>query len=58
MPIVVRGCETWSLILMEEHGIRVFENRALRKIFEPNREEVKWDWTRSFAISTSHQVFG
>jgi hypothetical protein len=34
------GCETWSLVLREEHGLRVFENRVLRRIFEPKREEV------------------
>jgi hypothetical protein len=56
-PVVVRGCETWSLILKEEHGIGVFENKALRKIFGPKREEIKWDWTKSFAICTSHQTF-
>jgi len=57
-PIVVRGRETWSLILKEEHVMRVFENKASRKIFGPKREEVKWDCTRSFAICISHQIFG
>jgi hypothetical protein len=33
------GCETWSLILREEHRLRVFENRVLRRIFGPKREE-------------------
>jgi hypothetical protein len=33
------GCETWSLTLGEEHRLRVFENRVLRKIFGPKREE-------------------
>jgi hypothetical protein len=40
------GCETWSLILREEHGLRVSENRALRRIFGPKREEVAGDWRR------------
>ena len=35
------GCETWSLILREERGLRVFENRALRTIFGSKREEVR-----------------
>jgi hypothetical protein len=34
------GCETWSLILREEHRLRVFENRVLRRIFGPKRNEV------------------
>jgi hypothetical protein len=34
------GCETWSLILREEHRLREFENRVLRRIFEPKRDEV------------------
>jgi hypothetical protein len=39
-PVVLYGCETWSLILREEHRLRVFENRVLRRIFGPKREEV------------------
>jgi hypothetical protein len=39
LPIVLYGCETWSLTLGEEHRLRVFENRVLRKIFGPKREE-------------------
>jgi hypothetical protein len=35
LPVVLYGCETWSLILSEEHRLRVFENRELRKIFGP-----------------------
>ena len=31
--VVLCGCETWSLTLREEHGLRVFENRVLRRIF-------------------------
>jgi hypothetical protein len=34
------GCETWSIILMKEHRLRVFENRVLRRIFGTHREEV------------------
>jgi hypothetical protein len=37
--VVLYGCETWSLTLREEHRLRVFENRVLRRIFGPKREE-------------------
>jgi hypothetical protein len=40
LPVVLYGCETWSLALREEHGLRVFENRVLRRIFAPKRDEV------------------
>jgi hypothetical protein len=39
LPVVLYGCETWSLTLREEHGLRAFENRVLRRIFGPKREE-------------------
>jgi hypothetical protein len=39
LPVVLCGCETWSLTLREEHRLRVFENRKLRRIFGPKREE-------------------
>jgi hypothetical protein len=38
LPVVMFGCETWSLTLREEHRLRVFENRVLRKILGPKRE--------------------
>jgi hypothetical protein len=40
VPVVLYGCETWSLALTEEHRLRVFENRVLRRIFVPKRDEV------------------
>jgi hypothetical protein len=40
LPVVFYGCETWSLTLREEHRLRVFENRVLRRIFGPKRDEV------------------
>jgi hypothetical protein len=40
LPVVLYGCETWFLTLREEHGLRVFENRVLRRIFGPKRDEV------------------
>jgi hypothetical protein len=39
LPLVLYGCETWSLTLREEHSLRVFQNRLLRSIFGPKREE-------------------
>jgi hypothetical protein len=46
MPVVLYGSETWSLTLREEHRLRVFENRVLRRIFGPNRDEVTGEWRR------------
>jgi hypothetical protein len=40
LPVVLYGCETWSLTLSEEHRLRVSENRVLRTIFGPKREKV------------------
>jgi len=46
LPVVLYGCETWSLILREERKPRVFENMGLRRIFGPRRDEVTGDWSR------------
>jgi hypothetical protein len=35
LPVILHGCETWSLILREEHKLMVFENRMLKRIFAP-----------------------
>jgi hypothetical protein len=40
LPVVLYACETWSLTLREDHKLRVFENRALRRIFGPSRNEM------------------
>jgi len=40
LPVVLYGCETWSLTLREERKLRVFENRLLRRLFGPKRDEV------------------
>ena len=40
LPVVLYGCETWSLTLREERTLTVFENRVLRKVFGPKRNEV------------------
>jgi hypothetical protein len=46
LPVVLYGCETWSLTLKEEHRLRVFENRVLRRIFGPKRDVVTGDWRK------------
>jgi hypothetical protein len=46
LPVVLYGCETWSLTLREEHRLRVFENRVLRRIFGPKRDEVMGEWRK------------
>jgi len=46
LPVVLYGCETWSLTLREERRLRVFENRVLRKIFGPKSDEVKGEWRK------------
>ena len=40
------GCETWSLTFREEHRLRVFENRVLRRVFGPKRDEVIGEWRK------------
>jgi hypothetical protein len=44
LPVVLYGCETWSLTLREEHRLRVFENRVLRRIFGSKRDEGAGGW--------------
>jgi len=46
LPVVLYGCETWSLTLMEESRLRVFENRVLRRVFGPKRDEVTGEWRK------------
>jgi hypothetical protein len=46
LPAIWYGCETRSLILRKEHGLRVFENRVQRKIFGPNRGQIIWGWRK------------
>jgi len=43
--VVLYGCETWSLTFKEERSLTVFENRVLRGIFQPKRDEVTVEWT-------------
>jgi hypothetical protein len=46
LPVVLYGCGAWSLMLREEHRLRVFENRVLRRIFGPKRVEVTGQWRK------------
>jgi len=46
LPVVLYGCETWSLTLWEERRLRVFENRVLRRVSGPKRDEVTGKWRK------------
>jgi hypothetical protein len=61
LPVVLYGCETWSLTLREEHRLRVLENRVLRKIFEPKTDNVTEEWRRLnndelYELYSSHAI--
>jgi hypothetical protein len=46
LPVVLYGCEIWYVTLREEHRLSVFENRLLRRIFGPKRDEVTGGWRK------------
>jgi len=46
LPVVLYGCETWSLTLREERRLKVFENRVLRRVFGSKRDEVTGEWRK------------
>jgi hypothetical protein len=46
LPVILYGCETWSLTLREKDRLRVFENKVLRRIFGPKRDEVTEGWRK------------
>jgi hypothetical protein len=46
LPVVLYGCESWSLTFREEYRLRVFENKVLRRIFGPKSDEVTGEWRR------------
>ena len=60
LPVVLYGCETWSLTLREEHRLRVFEKRVLRRIFGSKRDGVQESGEnyimRSLMICTAHPI--
>jgi hypothetical protein len=59
-PVVLYWCETGSLILKEELRFRVFENRVLRRIFGPQRDEVTGEWRklRNEELKLTHYCAG
>ena len=48
LPVVLYGCETWSCALREERRLRVFENRVLRRVFGPKRDEETGEWRKLY----------
>jgi len=48
LPVVLYGCETWSLTLREERRLRVFENRVLRRVFVSKRDKVREEWRKLY----------
>ena len=56
LPVILYGCETWTLTLREEKSLQVFENKVLRKIFGPKRDETG-EWRR-LHNSELHDLYG
>jgi hypothetical protein len=50
LSVVLYVCETWSLTLREEHRLRVFENRIVRRVFGPKRDEVMGEWRMFYNV--------
>jgi len=48
LHVVLYGCEASSLTLREERRLRVFENRVLRRIFGPGRDEETGEWRKLY----------
>jgi hypothetical protein len=46
LPVGLYGCETWPLTLRVERRLRLFENRVLRRVFGPKRDEVTGEWSK------------
>jgi hypothetical protein len=59
LPVVLCGCETWSLTLFEEHRLTVFENRVLRIIFGSKRDYVTGGWRKLYNnLYSSRSIIG
>ena len=62
LPVVLYGCENWSLTLREERRLRVFENGVLTTVYEPKRDEVQENGENyimgSLVICTPYPIFG
>ena len=56
LPVVLYGYKTWSLFLKEEHRLRVYENKVLRKIFGAKKDEITGEWTNYIMLSYVHCI--
>jgi hypothetical protein len=56
LPVVLYGCETWSLTVREEHKLRMFEHIVLRRIFGPKREGVTGGWRKLHNLYSSPSI--
>ena len=61
LPVVLYGCETWSLTVREKRRLRVFESRVLRRVFGPESDEVRGEWIKLHNdklndLYSSHQI--
>ena len=57
LPVVLYGSEVWSLTLREEHSLRVFEHRVLRRIFGPKTEEITGEWRKLHKEELHHLYY-
>jgi hypothetical protein len=57
LTLVLCGCETWSLTLREEHRLRMFENRVLRRIFGRKKDETTGEWRKLYSGGELHNLY-
>ena len=57
MPLILYGCETWSLTLKQEKKLRVFDNKVLMKIFGPKTDEQTAEWRKLHNVEL-HNLYG
>jgi hypothetical protein len=57
LPVILYGCETWSLILSEERRLRVFENGVLRRLFGFKRDEATGEWKKKLHNEEVHDLY-
>jgi hypothetical protein len=57
LPFALHGCKTWSLTLREEHRLGTFENKVLRRIFGPKRDEETGEWKRRLHNEELHILY-
>jgi hypothetical protein len=56
LHVALYGCKTWSLTVREEHNLRVFENRVLRRIFGPKKDRVTGEWRKPRRKETTRKT--